>query len=114
MDRFLKLMDDAKKQLYPGHTHFSQLSFVVTLLHLKTTSGWSRKSFDLLLIVFKNALPPGSLILESYYEAKKIIKDLGFSYEKIHSCVNDCILYRKEYASLDKCPNLKCREPCYK
>ena len=28
-------------------------------------------------------------------------------YEKIHACPNDCILYRNEYASLDKCPKCK-------
>ena len=41
---------------------------------------------------------------KSMYEAKKIMKVLGFDYEKIHACKNDCILFRKEYENLNKCP----------
>ncbi|MED6220684.1 hypothetical protein PIB30_047170, partial [Stylosanthes scabra] len=44
----------------------------------------------------------------SVYEAKKIVKDLGLHYVKIDACINNCILYRKEYSDLDKCP--KCGE----
>ena len=38
------------------------------------------------------------------YEAKKIMSALGSEYVKIHACPNDCILYRKEYEGLSKCP----------
>ena len=41
---------------------------------------------------------------KSMYEAKKTMKVLGFDYEKIHACKNDCILFRKEYENLNKCP----------
>ena len=39
------------------------------------------------------------------YEAKKIIKDLGLSYEKIHACPKDCILHWKDNNNLEACPN---------
>jgi len=29
---------------------------------------------------------------------------LGIEYRKIHACPNDCILYRKEFKGLHKCP----------
>ena len=29
---------------------------------------------------------------------------MSMDYEKIHSCSNDCILYRKEYEHLEKYP----------
>ncbi|KAL6282054.1 hypothetical protein ACE6H2_012983 [Prunus campanulata] len=38
------------------------------------------------------------------YEAKKTLCALGLSYEKIHACPNDCILYRKEYEDSTNCP----------
>ena len=38
------------------------------------------------------------------YEAKKTMSALGFEYFKIHTCPNDCILYRQEYECLFKCP----------
>ena len=31
--------------------------------------------------------------------------DLGLSYEKIHACTNDCMLYWKEKSNLDACPH---------
>lgn len=34
-----------------------------------------------------------TLILDSYYEAKKIIKDFGLDYLKIDYYINDYILY---------------------
>ncbi|CAL2256912.1 unnamed protein product [Prunus armeniaca] len=38
------------------------------------------------------------------YEAKKTLSTLGMSYEKIHACPNDCILYRKDYKDSTNCP----------
>jgi len=29
---------------------------------------------------------------------------MGMEYKKIHSCPNDCILYRNEYGNLRRCP----------
>lgn len=113
-DKIIRLLKDAKKDLYTGCDRFSKLSFIVTLLHLKNMSGWTIKSFDVLLGVLRIALPVEALIPKSFYEAKKIIRDLGFKSEKIHACVNDCILYRKEYENLSTCPNEKCNEPRYK
>ncbi|KAL0560502.1 hypothetical protein IC582_000907 [Cucumis melo] len=38
------------------------------------------------------------------YEAKKMLGALGMEYEKIHACLNDCCLYRTEYANAIVCP----------
>jgi len=46
----------------------------------------------------------GNTLLISYYEAKKILRPIGMEYQKIHNCPNDCILYRKEFQGLHKCP----------
>jgi len=37
---------------------------------------------------------------------------MGMEYKKIHSCPNDCILYRNEYEDLRRC--LRCGLSCYK
>jgi hypothetical protein len=44
------------------------------------------------------------LVSDSLYSTKKVIRDLGLEYEKIDACVNDCVLYRNEYADLEQCP----------
>ena len=40
----------------------------------------------------------------SMYEAKKTLNALGMEYEKIHACLNDCILYRNELNDASSCP----------
>ncbi|CAL8115763.1 unnamed protein product [Prunus armeniaca] len=57
-----------------------------------------------LLILQGELLPEGNTIPSSMYEAKKTLCALGLSYEKIHACPNDCILYRKEYEHSTHCP----------
>jgi hypothetical protein len=57
-------------------------------------------------------LPEGNQIAESVYEAKKIISPLGIEVEKIHACKNSCVLFRGDYADLDKYP--KCSYDQYK
>ncbi|KAG8367592.1 hypothetical protein BUALT_Bualt16G0088400 [Buddleja alternifolia] len=111
-DKFMRLLADADKKLYPGCENFTKLSFIVTLMHIKILSRWNNKSFSMLLQVLKKALPNGETLPSSYYEVKTMIKDLGLHYEKIHACVNDCVLYRKEYEKEEKC--LKCSTSRYK
>jgi hypothetical protein len=53
-------------------------------------------------------LPEGNQIVESVYEAKKIICSLGIEVEKIHACKNICVLFRGDYVDLDKCPKCGC------
>ncbi|KAI5313118.1 hypothetical protein L3X38_042292 [Prunus dulcis] len=52
----------------------------------------------------RHLLPEGNTIPTSMYEAKKTLCALGLSYEKMHACPNDCILYRKEYEDSTNCP----------
>ncbi|XP_065620649.1 uncharacterized protein LOC136063750 [Quercus suber] len=44
---------------------------------------------------------------KDHYEAKKIVRDLGLDYEKIHACLNDCMLFWKENVNLEECPCCK-------
>jgi Zn ribbon nucleic-acid-binding protein len=57
-------------------------------------------------------LPDGNQIAESVNEVKKIICPLGIEVEKIQACKNSCVLFREDYADLDKCP--KCGYDRYK
>ncbi|GJY11385.1 leucine-rich repeat protein, partial [Tanacetum coccineum] len=114
LESLRRLLDDSHQELYTGCQSYSKFSFIVTMLHLKITNGWSNKSFNDTLNVFKKALPSPSSVPKNFYEAKKYIRDLGFRGEKIHACVNDCVLYGGKYKSLTECPNKKCKEPRFK
>jgi len=66
----------------------------------------------MLLKFLEELLPENSCLPSSYQDCKLIIKDLGFSYEKIDACPNDCVLFRKEYENEVRCP--KCHASRYK
>ncbi|GJY64928.1 leucine-rich repeat protein [Tanacetum coccineum] len=93
LESLRRLLDDSHQELYTGCQSYSKILFIVTMLHLKTTNGRSNKSFNDTLNVFKKALPSPPSVPNNYYEAKMYIRDLGFRGEKIHACVNDCVLY---------------------
>ncbi|XP_042954724.1 uncharacterized protein LOC122291124 [Carya illinoinensis] len=103
---FNQLLADSRRPLYEGCTKYSKLSFTVKLLHIKTLGGWSVKSFDMLLHLLKSAFP-NALLPNSYQESRNLEKGLGFTYNKIHVCPNDCILYWRENADKDECPKCK-------
>ena len=104
-DSFLKIvMKEAKRQLYPGCTKFSKFAFVVKLLHMKSLYRISNSAFSAILKLLAEAFPEQNILPKSYNEAKNLLKELGLGYESIHVCYNNCVLFRKGYAHLDKCP----------
>ena len=44
-----KLVAENSKELYPNCKKYTQLRFLVRLLHLKLLGGWTDRSFNLLL-----------------------------------------------------------------
>ena len=49
-------------------------------------------------------LPKDNELPSTTYEAKQLVCPLGLEVLKIHTCPNDCILYRGDYENLDACP----------
>ncbi|XP_042459548.1 uncharacterized protein LOC122043134 [Zingiber officinale] len=73
-EKFYKLIDDSQKELYPG----------------KMTN----RIFDMLLNLLRETFPNAMDDLpKSYYEAEKLMKQLGLGYEKFDTCPNDCTLF---------------------
>ncbi|KAL5556601.1 hypothetical protein UlMin_038837 [Ulmus minor] len=64
---------------------------------------WTNKSFDELLKLLKLAFPKMDLV-ESHYEAKKLMTKMGLGYQSIHVCKNDCALFWNENSTLETCP----------
>ncbi|KAK7337330.1 hypothetical protein VNO77_17896 [Canavalia gladiata] len=98
------LSTDSEKPLYPRCTTFTRLSAVLRLFTLKARNGWSDKSFTELLELLVEMLPEGNTLPKRNYEAKKVLCPMGMQYKKIHTCPNDCILYRNEFEGLHECP----------
>ncbi|XP_028105361.1 uncharacterized protein LOC114304400 [Camellia sinensis] len=105
LHKFTRLFEDAQRKVHPTCEKFSVLSFVIKMLHVKVYNKWSNKSFDMVMQVFKDILPEcDPTVPWTLYDAKKFLRDLGLGYETIHSCKNDCVLFWKESANLEKWP----------
>ncbi|XP_031395832.1 uncharacterized protein LOC116207115 isoform X2 [Punica granatum] len=114
VEKFARLLNDANQELYPGCLKYSKLSFLLKMVHAKSMGNCSNKAFDMMLTLFKSALPEGATLPKSYYDVKKLLRDLGLGYIKIDACQNDCALFWKEHENLDRCPNLNCQAPRWK
>ncbi|KAL5581895.1 hypothetical protein UlMin_014337 [Ulmus minor] len=90
-------------ELYLGVSSFSSLNFLVKLMHLKVMNKWTNKSFDELLKLLKLAFPKMDLV-DSHYEAKKLMTKMGLGYQSIHVCKNDCALFWNEKSTSETCP----------
>ncbi|XP_004295827.1 PREDICTED: uncharacterized protein LOC101302054 [Fragaria vesca subsp. vesca] len=100
---FLKLLEVANLPLYPGSKKHTALSFIVWLLQAKVLHGWSDNSLKTLLEILEEAMPEGVQLPKSYYEAQKIVEDLGFTYMTIDVCPNSCMFFRGDDISLNEC-----------
>ncbi|XP_020262677.1 uncharacterized protein LOC109838663 [Asparagus officinalis] len=92
--KFYKLVEEGQQELFPGCKTFSKLSFIIRLYLHKCIHGLSNEAFDDSLTLWREAIPDIKLP-KSFYEAKRIVKDLGLDYEKIHACnvngkLNEC------------------------
>ena len=103
MPKYFKLLKDAERKLYENYPEgITELSFVVELLHLKKVNGWTISSFTMLLKLLEKTFP-NARIPKSFYQANKLTSDLGFKYETWDACPNNCMLFRDENATLEKC-----------
>lgn len=71
LENFEKLLDDAKKPLYPNCKIFTKISTLIKLYNLKVKFGWSEKSITELLKLIGDILPTPNEIPTSTYEAKR-------------------------------------------
>ena len=102
--KFFKLLTEAQKELYPGCKEATKVSFIVRLFQIKCMFGLSNSALEAVLQLFSLVLPEGHCVPDSLDKVQRVVRDLGLDYEKIHACINDCVLFRKQYADLDKCP----------
>jgi hypothetical protein len=107
---FFELLRDADQLLWEG-CELSKLYFLVLLFHVKSINKWSNKSLNDLLSILQLALPNGAIIPRTFAEARKIIAKLGLWYVKLHVCLNNCQLYRKDKKDHDFCSILQLALP---
>jgi hypothetical protein len=99
---YAELIEEAKRSASDGGT-MSRFAFTVKLLHVKSFYRMSNAALNGILHLLAIQYPKSS-IPKNYDEALSIIGRLGLGYESIHVCPSNCVLFRKTYAKLDKCP----------
>ncbi|KAK1650043.1 hypothetical protein QYE76_067848 [Lolium multiflorum] len=93
--QFDKMLEDHHKLLYPGcEDGHRKLGSILELLKWKAEVGVTDSGFEKLMIILKKMFPRNNELPVSTYEAKKLVCPLGLDVQKIHACINDCILYR--------------------
>jgi hypothetical protein len=103
LETFNKALRDLLYEECKGfHKEHTVLWMTLELLKLKASNGWSDSSFLALLELLSMTKPNGLPTIT--YLAKKIICPLTLGVEKIHACLNHCILYQKEHDFKAKCP----------
>lgn len=89
-------VNDVETPLYPGCKAFTKMSASVAMFKHKDSHGLSDNGFDKLINLVRDMLPENNTLPNSFYEIKKLVNTFDLGYEKIHTCLNDCYLYRKE------------------
>src|SRR5262249_39982252 len=56
-----------------------------------------------LLQLLHKVLPSRAKLAASYYEARKLTENLGFTYETFDVCPNNCMLFWNDHAHLNEC-----------
>jgi hypothetical protein len=81
----------ASTPLYEGFST-SMLTAMLLLLNLRTMHVVNNASMDeLFSLLQKRLLPKDNKMPTSTYEAIKLIKAIGLSYDSIHACTNGCL-----------------------
>jgi len=90
---YKEIMEEAKRELYPGCTKESRLSFIIKLLHIKVYNQITTSGFDAMLELLSSSLKNVPGLPKSYKEMKALLQKLGFGYVAIHVCKYDCALF---------------------
>ncbi|XP_015160874.1 uncharacterized protein [Solanum tuberosum] len=86
------LLQAATQKLYPGSS-LSQLALVSRMLNIKIENNMSQRGYNQMMQLLKEALPEDNMVLDSYYQTKKLVRSLGLPVEKIDCCESGCMLY---------------------
>ncbi|KAH0730339.1 hypothetical protein KY289_001527 [Solanum tuberosum] len=90
--KFYDLLQAADAKLYLGSSP-SQLAVVSRMLNIKMENNMSQRGYNQMTQLLKEALPEDNMVLDSYYQIKKLVRNLGLPVDKIDCCESGCMLY---------------------
>ncbi|KAL3379999.1 hypothetical protein AABB24_000568 [Solanum stoloniferum] len=96
------LLQAATQKLYPSSS-LSQLALVSRMLNIKMENNMSQRGYNQMMQLLKEDLPEDNMVLDSYYQTKKLVRSLGLPVEKIDCCESGCMFYWGDDEHLTYC-----------
>ena len=93
VEKVRKLIEDTNISLYPECEKMVKLEFLIRLYHAKYSNGFNNNGVNCILELLGDILSDNVQISKNNYEASKILEQLDFTDNKIHTYSNDCMLY---------------------
>jgi len=100
--RFYDQLEESSRPLCEGSLH-SALSVVVRLMNIKSDWNVPNAAMDSMVDLLGELVNPEFNIPKNFYQAKRLVSKLGLTYDRIHCCVNDCMLFYKTDSELENC-----------
>ncbi|XP_057809998.1 uncharacterized protein LOC131024507 [Salvia miltiorrhiza] len=101
--RFYDMLNAANKELWPGCSNHSQLSFMARLMSLKSESTMAEKCSNQILKLVKESVPEDNLVPDDFYSMKKLLHGMGLPVVEIDCCISNCMIYWREDIELVRC-----------
>lgn len=107
------LREKASIPIYEG-SHITVLDAMLDVLHLQVRHNMTNASVTDIMRVVSKSLPPHlqHCYPSNHADLKKVLKAVGFEYQTIHCCPQNCVLYWGQYEKATLCP--KCGVNRYK
>lgn len=103
-EELYSMLDATNKELWPGCTTHSQLSFVARTMNIKSENHLSEKCYDQLSELFQEVVSEENCVPKEFYCAKKLfLRGMGLPVEQIHFRRNSCMLLWGVDDDLSRC-----------
>jgi len=99
---FYDQLEESSRPLCEGSPH-SALSVAVRLMNIKSDWNVPNAAMDSMVDLLGELVNPEFNIPKNFYQAKRLVSKLGLTYDRIHCCVNGCMLFYKTDSELENC-----------
>nr|GEV14497.1 hypothetical protein [Tanacetum cinerariifolium] len=110
---FYDMLQASDEPLWEGCPNWTTLQAATALLNWKSHCNVLVSAFNFILPIFKSMLPKYNLLPDNLYVIKKSLDRLSMPSQKIHACINHCMLFYDD-ADKELTHYRWCNEPHYK
>ncbi|WMV50981.1 hypothetical protein MTR67_044366 [Solanum verrucosum] len=98
---FYDQLEESSRPLCEGSLH-SALSVAVRLMNIKSDWNVPNAAMDSMVDLLGELVNLKFKMPKNFYQAKRLVSKLELTYDRIHCCVNDSMLFYKTASELEK------------